>query len=153
MSELKRKVLYDCHVKLDAQMVPFGGWDMPVMYGDGILAEHLATRKGAGMFDVSHMTVVDIHGPQARAFVSRLLANDIAKLKTPGKALYSCMLTDSGGVVDDLIAYYMHEHWYRLVVNAATRDKGLAWLAKNGMEYRISVTEHFELAMVAAELA
>ena len=145
-----RTPLYDAHVAAGARMVDFGGWDMPINYGSQI-EEHHAVRNAAGMFDVSHMTIVDIRGDGARAFLSRLLANDVAKLQTPGKALYSCMLNESGGVIDDLIAYYMDDEWYRLVVNAATRDKGLAWLAKNGMEYRISLTEHFELAMLAVQ--
>ena len=142
--------LYDAHVEAGARMVDFVGWNMPINYGSQ-MDEHKAVRTDAGMFDVSHMTVVDIRGPQAKDFLSRLLANDVAKLKIPGKALYSCMLNESGGVIDDLIAYYMDDEWYRLVVNAATRDKGLAWLAKNGMEFRISLTEHFELAMLAVQ--
>ena len=142
--------LYDAHVAAGARMVDFVGWNMPINYGSQ-MDEHKAVRSDAGMFDVSHMTVVDIRGPEARAFLSRLLANDVARLKVPGKALYSCMLNESGGVIDDLIAYYMDDEWYRLVVNAATRDKGLAWLAKNGMEFRISLTEHFELAMLAVQ--
>ena len=142
--------LYEAHVAAGARMVDFVGWNMPVNYGSQ-MDEHKAVRTDAGMFDVSHMTVVDIRGPQAREFLMYLLANDVAKLKIPGKALYSCMLNESGGVIDDLIAYYMDDEWYRLVVNAATRDKGLAWLAKNGMEYRISLTEHFELAMLAVQ--
>jgi aminomethyltransferase len=148
--------LYDAHVAAGARMVDFVGWNMPINYGSQ-MDEHKAVRSDAGMFDVSHMTVVDIRGPQARDFLSQLLANDVAKLVVPGKALYSCMLNESGGVIDDLIAYYMtdggagEDVWYRLVVNAATRDKGLAWLAKNGMEFRISLTEHFELAMLAVQ--
>lgn len=142
--------LYEAHVAAGARMVDFVGWNMPINYGSQ-MDEHKAVRTGAGMFDVSHMTVVDIRGPQACEFLSFLLANDVARLKEPGRALYSCMLNESGGVIDDLIAYYMDDHWYRLVVNAATRDKGLAWLAKNGMDYSISLTEHFELAMIAVQ--
>ena len=122
--------LYQCHLDAGAKMVDFAGWDMPINYGSQI-AEHEAVRSDAGMFDVSHMTVVDIQGAQARAFLSCLLANDVAKLKTPGRALYSCMLNESGGVLDDLIVYFMDEQWFRLVVNAATRDKGLAWLERH----------------------
>ena len=142
--------LYNCHVEAGARMVDFVGWNMPINYGSQ-LDEHKAVRSDAGMFDVSHMTVVDIRGPQARAFLSYLLANDVAKLQEPGRALYSCMLNQAGGVIDDLICYYMDERWFRLVVNAATRDKGLSWLAKNGMEFSISLTEHFELAMIAVQ--
>lgn len=147
---MHRTHLYEAHVAAGARMVDFVGWNMPINYGSQ-MDEHKAVRTDAGMFDVSHMTVVDIQGPQARDFLLRLLANDVSKLKVPGRALYSCMLNESGGVIDDLIAYYMDDEWYRLVVNAATRDKGLAWLAKNGMEYRISLTEHFELAMAAVQ--
>ena len=131
-------------------MVDFAGCELPINYGSQI-EEHHCVRTGAGMFDVSHMTVVGIHGPETRAFLSRLLANDVAKLQTPGKALYTCMLNESGGVIDDLIAYHLDEEWFRLVVNAATRDKGLAWLERQGAEFSISVTEHHELAMIAVQ--
>ena len=131
-------------------MVGFTGWEMPLHYGSQI-DEHHAVRAASGMFDVSHMTVVDIQGPETRAFVLHLLANDIRKLKTPGRALYSCMLTEDGGVIDDLIAYYMDDEWFRLVVNATTRDKGLAWLERRGSEFSIAVTEHHELAMIAVQ--
>ena len=133
-----------------ARMVNFAGWDMPINYGSQI-DEHKYVRSDAGMFDVSHMTVVDIQGAQARAFLSRLLANDVARLQTPGKALYSCMLNESGGVIDDLIVYFMDEQWFRLVVNAATRDKGLAWLERQGAGFSIAVTEHHELAIIAVQ--
>ena len=131
-------------------MVNFAGWDMPINYGSQI-DEHNQVRLDAGMFDVSHMTVVDIQGAQARAFLSRLLANDVAKLQTPGKALYSCMLNESGGVLDDLVVYFMNEQWFRLVVNAVTRDKGLAWLERQGAGFSIAVTEHHELAIIAVQ--
>jgi aminomethyltransferase len=123
---------------------------MPINYGSQI-DEHHHVRNDAGMFDVSHMTVVDINGADARAFLSRLLANDVAKLQTPGKALYSCMLNESGGVLDDLITYYMNEEWFRLVVIAATRDKGLAWLERQGAGFSIAVTEHHEMAVIAVQ--
>lgn len=131
-------------------MVDFGGWQMPINYGSQI-DEHHQVRSAAGMFDVSHMTVVDIRGPETRAFLSNLLANDIARLQTPGQAFYSCMLKETGGVMDDLIAYFMHEEWFRLVVNATTRDKGLAWLERHGAEFSIAVTEHHELAIIAVQ--
>jgi len=131
-------------------MVDFAGWEMPINYGSQI-DEHNRVRTGAGMFDVSHMTVVDIHGVQARAFLSWLLANDVAKLQTPGKAMYSCMLNESGGVVDDLIVYFMDEEWFRLVVNATTRDKGIAWLERHGADFSIAVTEHHDTAVIAVQ--
>ena len=147
---MRRTPLYEAHLAAGARMVNFAGCELPINYGSQI-DEHHCVRTDAGMFDVSHMTVVGIHGPETRAFLSRLLANDVAKLQTPGKALYSCMLNESGGVIDDLIAYHMDEEWFRLVVNAATRDKGLAWLERQGAEFSISVTEHHELAMIAVQ--
>ena len=119
--------LHGAHVAAGARMVDFGGWDMPINYGSQ-LEEHHAVRQAAGMFDVSHMTIVDIQGGQARAFLARLLANDVGKLQVPGKALYSCMLQEDGGVIDDLIVYYLAEDWFRLVVNAATREQDLSWI-------------------------
>ncbi len=110
-------------------MVDFGGWDMPVHYGSQV-EEHNAVRRDAGIFDVAHMRVVDVTGRDARAFLRRLLANDVAKLTTPGKALYSCMLNEDGGVVDDLIAYHFEDEIFRLVVNAGTAEKDLAWMEK-----------------------
>lgn len=145
-----RTPLYEAHVAAGARMVSFAGWEMPINYGSQI-DEHHHVRRDAGMFDVSHMTVVDIRGTQSRAFLSRLLANDVAKLKLPGKALYSCMLNEAGGVLDDLIVYFMNENWFRLVVNAATRDKGLAWLERQGAGFSIAVTEHHELAIIAVQ--
>ena len=142
--------LHDAHVAAGARMVDFAGWRLPINYGSQ-LDEHHHVRTGAGMFDVSHMTVVDIRGPGARAFLSRLLANDVAKLHEPGQALYSCMLNERGGVIDDLIAYFLSDTWFRLVVNAATRDKGLAWLERIGRDFSIAITEHHEAAMIAVQ--
>src|SRR5689334_3949218 len=118
------------HRALGARMVDFGGWDMPLHYGSQI-DEHHAVRSGAGMFDVSHMRVVDLHGDgddAPRAFLQYALANDVGKLATPGKALYSCLLRADGGVLDDLIVYFLSESVFRLVVNAATAGKDVAWL-------------------------
>jgi aminomethyltransferase len=138
------------HRAAGAKMVDFVGWELPIHYGSQI-EEHRQVRAAAGMFDVSHMTVVDVRGREARAFLSRLLANDVARLKQPGKALYSCMLTEDGGVIDDLIAYFMNEQWFRMVVNAATRDKGLAWLERHSTDFSVAVTEHHELAIIAVQ--
>src|SRR5690606_34606576 len=99
-----RTPLYAAHLDAGAKMVDFGGWDMPIHYGSQI-EEHHVVRQSAGMFDVSHMTVVDVSGPQAREYLRYLLANDVDKLKTLGKALYSGMLNVEGGVIDDLIVY------------------------------------------------
>ena len=125
---LKRTPLFDSHVQLGARMVDFGGWDMPLSYGSQI-DEHHAVRRGAGMFDVSHMCPVDLRG-DVRPFLRRLIANDIDKAELSGKAVYSCMLNDAGGVVDDLIVYYLGESWFRVVVNASTADKDLARMAE-----------------------
>jgi aminomethyltransferase len=124
---LKATPLNSVHRALGAKMVDFGGWDMPVNYGSQI-EEHNAVRGDAGMFDVSHMCVVDLKGANVRAFLRGLLANNVDKLQAPGKALYSCMLNRQGGVIDDLIVYYFAEDWFRLVVNAGTAEKDIAWI-------------------------
>ena len=124
---LKRTPLYDAHRAANAKMVDFGGWDMPLAYGSQ-LAEHHQVRSDAGVFDVSHMLPVDLEGPAARIYLQRLLANDVEKLQDSGRALYSCMLNDEGGVKDDLIVYFRGEGRYRLIVNAGTAEKDLAWM-------------------------
>ncbi|MDH5822941.1 glycine cleavage system aminomethyltransferase GcvT [Luteimonas sp. RD2P54] len=146
----RRTILNDSHRSLGARMVDFGGWDMPLSYGSQI-EEHHQVRREAGMFDVSHMTVVDLRGARAREFLRRLLANSVDKLKKPGKALYSCMLNPDGGVIDDLIVYFLGDGFFRLVVNAATRDKDLAWIARHAGEFGVEVTERPELAMIAVQ--
>ena len=142
--------LYDAHIAAGDRMVDFGGWEMPINYGSQI-EEHNKVRQAAGMFDVSHMTVVDIKGTQARHFLSYLLANDIAKLKTPGRALYSCMLNEQGGVLDDLITYFIDEAFFRVVVNAATHDKDMEWIASQARAFDVVVEERPELAMIAVQ--
>jgi aminomethyltransferase len=124
---LKATPLNSAHRAAGAKMVDFGGWDMPVNYGSQI-EEHNAVRTDAGMFDVSHMCVVDLEGANVRAFLRGLLANNVDKLQAPGKALYSCMLNPQGGVIDDLIVYFFSENWFRLVVNAGTAEKDVAWI-------------------------
>ena len=126
---LKATPLNSVHRAAGAKMVDFGGWDMPVNYGSQI-EEHNAVRGDAGMFDVSHMCVVDLKGANVRAFLRGLLANNVDKLQAPGKALYSCMLNPQGGVIDDLIVYYFAEDWFRLVVNAGTAEKDIAWISQ-----------------------
>ncbi|NZA28165.1 glycine cleavage system aminomethyltransferase GcvT [Luteimonas sp. SJ-92] len=147
---IRRTILNDSHRALGARMVDFGGWDMPLNYGSQI-EEHHRVRREAGMFDVSHMTVVDLRGERARAFLRRLLANSVDKLKKPGKALYTCMLNPEGGVIDDLIVYFLGEGFFRLVVNAATRDRDLAWIAGHAGEFAVEVSERPELAMIAVQ--
>jgi aminomethyltransferase len=124
---LKATPLNSVHRASGAKMVDFGGWDMPVNYGSQI-EEHHAVRTDAGMFDVSHMCVVDLHGANVRPFLRGLLANNVDKLQAAGKALYSCMLNAEGGVIDDLIVYFFREDWFRLVVNAGTAEKDIAWI-------------------------
>ena len=146
----RRTSLYDLHVAAGARMVDFGGWDMPVVYGSQI-EEHHAVRRDAGMFDVSHMCVVDLRGAGVRPLLLRLLANDVARLTAPGKALYSCMLRPDGGVIDDLIACYLDEKWFRVVVNAGTADKDLAWIREHAKQIGVAVVARRDLAMIAVQ--
>ena len=145
-----KTVLHAKHLEAGAKMVDFHGWEMPINYGSQI-EEHNAVRTDAGMFDVSHMTIVDIQGEQAQAFLRKLVANDVAKLTVPGKALYTGMLNEEGGVIDDLIIYFFSETNYRLVVNSATREKDLAHLAKVSADFAVTVTERPEFAMIAVQ--
>jgi aminomethyltransferase len=142
--------LHGKHLEAGAKMVDFFGWDMPINYGSQI-EEHHAVRRDAGMFDVSHMTIVDLKGANTRAFLRYLLANDVAKLTVPGKALYSGMLNEAGGVIDDLIVYFLQEDFFRLVVNSATREKDLAHITKEAAAFNVSVTERPEFAMIAVQ--
>ncbi len=146
----QRTPLFEAHIASHARMVDFGGWEMPINYGSQI-EEHHAVRQAAGMFDVSHMTVVDVRGSQARIFLSYLLANDVAKLKTPGRALYSCMLNEQGGILDDLITYFLDESFFRVVVNAATHDKDMAWISSQARAFDVEISERPELAMIAVQ--
>jgi aminomethyltransferase len=136
---LKKTVLNAAHRALNARMVDFGGWDMPVNYGSQI-EEHHAVRNDCGMFDVSHMCPVDLAGADCRPFLSRLLANDVAKLTVSGKALYSAMLNEAGGVIDDLIVYFLSDTRFRLVINAGTADKDLAWMQARAAEWQFAVS-------------
>ena len=145
-----RTPLYDSHLAAGARIVDFGGWDMPVNYGSQ-KEEHHAVRSDAGVFDVSHMTIVDLAGERAGALLRYLLANDVGKLTDTGKALYSCMLNDDGGVIDDLIVYYFDASNYRLVVNASTREKDLAWIRQHAGNYDVRVSERNEFAMLAVQ--
>jgi aminomethyltransferase len=134
----EKTVLNETHRRFGAKMVDFGGWDMPVNYGSQI-EEHLAVRRDSGMFDVSHMCAVDLAGPDTRPFLLRLIANNIDKLKASGKALYSAMLNEAGGVIDDLIVYYLDDTRYRMVINAGTAEKDLAWMAARLAEWKLDV--------------
>ncbi|MDK9725349.1 MAG: glycine cleavage system aminomethyltransferase GcvT [Sterolibacteriaceae bacterium MAG5] len=146
----KRTPLYEAHVAAGAKIVDFAGWDMPINYGSQI-EEHHTVRSDAGMFDVSHMRAVDVEGKDARAYLRRLVANDVAKLELPGKALYSCMLKEDGGVIDDLIIYFFTPERYRIVVNAGTADKDLAWMKAQAAGFAVTVTDHPEYAMIAVQ--
>ncbi|PCJ36735.1 MAG: glycine cleavage system protein T, partial [Moraxellaceae bacterium] len=146
---VNKTVLFDKHVEAGAKIVDFGGWDMPINYGSQI-EEHHAVRRDAGVFDVSHMTVVDVTGDDAQGYLQRLLANDVDRLKEEGKALYSGMLREDGGVIDDLIVYKM-AGWYRVVVNCGTREKDLAWMAKQATGFTVEVSERSEFAMIAIQ--
>ncbi|HHJ36366.1 MAG TPA: glycine cleavage system aminomethyltransferase GcvT [Gammaproteobacteria bacterium] len=148
-----KTVLFDKHVEYKGKIVDFAGWQMPVNYGSQI-DEHHQVRNDAGMFDVSHMVIIDLvarEGGDIKAFLQYLLANDVAKLQQPGKALYSCMLNETGGVIDDLIVYYMTDDWYRVVINAGTREKDLAWMNKQVARFNVDIKERDDLAMIAVQ--
>ena len=149
-----KTVLFDKHVEYKGKIVDFAGWQMPVNYGSQI-DEHHQVRKDAGMFDVSHMVIidlgVDLEAGDIKSFLQHMLANDVAKLTESGKALYSCMLNPEGGVIDDLIVYYMSDSWYRVVVNAGTAEKDLAWFNKHAGAFNVSVNARDDLAMIAVQ--
>ena len=149
-----RTPLFDCHLAAGAKMVDFSGWEMPIHYGSQI-EEHHAVRRDAGMFDVSHMCALDLAGPDATRWLRHLLANDVAKLTLPGKALYSCLLNDAAGVIDDLIVYFFTPGRYRIVVNAGTAAKDIAWLRKQLAGFDAELTPRREganaLAMIAVQ--
>jgi aminomethyltransferase len=147
---VQKTPLHARHLELGARLVDFGGWDMPLQYGSQ-LEEHHAVRRDAGMFDVSHMRVIDVEGARAEEFLRRLLANDVARLAAPGKALYSCLLNESGGVIDDLIVYFQGPGRYRLVVNAGTADKDLAWIERQVTSFGAAVLPRRDLAMIAVQ--
>ncbi|KPV39521.1 glycine cleavage system protein T [Thiohalorhabdus denitrificans] len=148
-----RTPLYDTHVSSGAKMVPFGDWDMPLHYGSQV-EEHHAVRQACGIFDVSHMLVVDLTGNEARPFLRRLLANDVAKLDDgEGRALYTCMCTADGGVIDDLIVYAMREDWFRMVVNSSRRETDTDWIrARRDEAYPgVEITERHDLSLLAVQ--
>lgn len=147
---LQRTPLFESHVAGGAKMVDFGGWEMPLHYGSQ-LNEHHAVRKDAGMFDVSHMCAVDVSGAVPKSFFRRLIANNVDKLTTPGKALYSAMLNSAGGVIDDLIVYWRGGDNYRVVVNASTSVKDLAHMNRIAQTYDMDITPRRELAMIAVQ--
>lgn len=142
--------LYEQHRALGAKIVDFNGWDMPLHYGSQI-HEHQVVRNGAGMFDVSHMAIVDVSGPEAEAYLRQLLANDVAKLaRAEGKGLYSAMLNDRGGVIDDLIVYRIDDG-YRTVLNCANRDKDLDWMQRQATGFDVDISERRDYSMLAVQ--
>ncbi|MHB1869728.1 MAG: glycine cleavage system aminomethyltransferase GcvT [Steroidobacteraceae bacterium] len=146
----RRTPLFAIHQAAGARMVDFGGWDMPLQF-DSLLAEHHAVRRAAGVFDVSHMCVVDLEGAGVRPLLEQLLANDVGRLTVPGKALYGCLLNQRGGVIDDLIVFYLAEQRFRAVVNAGTRDKDLDWIRRHAEPFGVNVRERTDLAMLAVQ--
>ena len=148
----KQTPLNALHRAAGARMVDFGGWDMPVNYGSQI-DEHRAVRTDAGMFDVSHMLAIDVEGAGARDFLRYVLANNVDRLKTPGKALYSCLLKPDGTVQDDLIVYFLREDFFRLIVNAGTAEKDIEWFRERLRERRSAVTlaPRTDLAIIAVQ--
>ncbi|CAH9019924.1 glycine cleavage system aminomethyltransferase GcvT [Candidatus Nitrosacidococcus sp. I8] len=146
----KHTSLFDLHCASNAHIVDFAGWEMPLHYGSQV-AEHHHVRRSVGIFDVSHMVVTDLKGENVRSFLRYLLANNIDRLNTPGAALYSCMLNEHGGVIDDIIAYFISEEEFRIVSNAGTRDKDLAWFKSHGQSFGVSIIERSDLAMIAIQ--
>lgn len=149
---LKQTPFNAMHRSAGAKLVDFGGWEMPVNYGSQI-EEHHAVRRDAGMFDVSHMLSIDLSGPEVRRFLRYALANNVDKLSTPGKALYACLLNETGGVIDDLIVYFFREDWFRVVVNAGTADKDITWLEqlRERTGSKLDIKPRRDLAMLAVQ--
>ncbi|KAF0099563.1 MAG: aminomethyltransferase [bacterium] len=149
---LKQTPLNARHREANAKLVDFSGWEMPIHYGSQI-EEHHIVRTDVGMFDVSHMLPVDLKGDGARDFLRRLVANNVDKLQSTGKALYTCMLHEGGGVVDDLIVYFLNESWFRLVVNAGCADKDIAWMEtqRDRLAPGLALTPRRDLAMIAVQ--
>ena len=148
----QRTPLYQSHVDSEGKLVDFSGWELPIHYGSQI-DEHEAVRTDAGMFDVSHMVIVDVKGTDSKAWLQKLLANDVNKLKKVGKALYSPMLNEQGGIIDDLIVYLSNadETEYRIVSNAATRDKDMVQFEKVAEGFDVTLNERNDLAMLAVQ--
>jgi aminomethyltransferase len=147
---MQRTALYAKHLESGAKMVDFAGWEMPIHYGSQI-QEHHQVRNDAGMFDVSHMVILDLAGIGSKPFLQHLLANNVDKLKESGKALYSCMLNEQGGVIDDLIVYFINDNQWRIVVNAGTRAKDIAWMQKQIAGFDATLTERDDLSMIAVQ--
>ncbi len=147
---LKRTALYDRHVAADARLVPFAGWEMPVQYG-GIREEHMAVRTSAGIFDVSHMGQIETSGPDAEAFLQRILSNDVARM-VPGGAQYSLLCREDGGVLDDLFTYRLDVDRFLTVTNAANHERDFAWMAEHAASFEVTLTDRLrDYAMLAVQ--
>ena len=146
----KHTPLYDAHKQAGAQLVDFAGWDMPLHYGSQI-QEHNHVRDAASMFDVSHMGVLEVQGHDATAYLREMLANDVAKLTSVGRALYTCMLNPEGGVIDDLIVYKLNDDWYRIILNAGRREVDMAWLQDHCNAYNVSLTLRTDYCIIAVQ--
>jgi aminomethyltransferase len=147
---MRKTPLYAAHQALGAKLIDFAGWAMPLYYQTQSV-EHLKVREAAGVFDVSHMGIVDVEGNEATAYLSYVLANDIHKINTPGKALYSCMLNEVGGILDDLIVYHLAPNQYRLVINAARTTEDLAWLLAQVKNHQVTIRQRFDFALLALQ--
>jgi aminomethyltransferase len=145
----KKTPLYECHLQDNAKIVDFAGWDMPLHYGSQI-QEHHQVRQDAGMFDVSHMCITDLHGEDTANYLRYLVANNIDRL-VPYKALYTCLLNEAGGIIDDLIVYRLEGDFFRLVTNSGTHDKVIPWLKKCAQDFKIELTERPDLAIIAIQ--
>ena len=147
---MQRTALFDIHQHSGARMVEFAGWEMPLNYGSQI-EEHNFVRNGAGLFDVSHMMISDIQGKGAQSYLRKILANDVIKLKTPGRALYSCMLNDKGGVIDDLIVYFLDDNSYRIVSNAGTSEKVSQWFDTSAKDFDVQINKINNYSIIAVQ--
>ena len=137
MADLPKTALYDQHVALGARMVEFAGWEMPVQY-QGVIQEHLAVRRHAGLFDVSHMGEIELRGVEALEFSQRITANDVSRMRV-GQAQYNLLLNDGGGIVDDVIFYRLAADAFLICVNAANTDKDFIWIQNHAAEAAIAV--------------
>ncbi|MCH9643231.1 MAG: glycine cleavage system aminomethyltransferase GcvT [Gammaproteobacteria bacterium] len=147
---LKQTPLHQQHEQAGAKLVDFAGWHMPIHYGSQI-QEHHQVRQDVGLFDVSHMGVLDVEGVQACEFLRHALANDVAKLSAPNRALYTCMLNENGGVIDDLIVYYLNENFYRIVLNASRREIDINWLQTLAENFEVNLKSRDELCILAVQ--
>jgi aminomethyltransferase len=139
LGELKHTPFYEMHLRENARIVPFVGWEMPIQYPAGIVAEHSNVRNSAGMFDVSHMGEIALRGKEALEFAQRLVTNDVMKLLVDGKAIYSPMCYENGTIVDDLLVYRKARDDLMLVVNASNTDKDFEWVRKKAGKFDVGV--------------